>query len=137
MCAVDHIAFSVQNRAEKLKELEDAGAKILIRPASPAVLQNAFIEDPWGMKIEVMEDPGHLGFHHVHLFAADPEAVLDWYMTQFGGKRVHYDDALPAIRYNSMWLIAQKPPEASQPKHAPCPAESNNKVAATKAFVHN
>ena len=119
VCAVDHIAFSVENVAEKLKELEKAGSKILIRPNSPAMPQNAFVEDPWGMKIEVLEDTGHLGFHHVHLFAAKPEAVLDWYRRQFGGKRVLYAGALPAIRYNSMWLIAQKPSEDRQPMHAP------------------
>ena len=38
-----------------------------------------FIEDPWGTRIEVVQDPQKLGLHHVHLRAPDPDATLAWY----------------------------------------------------------
>ena len=45
----------------------------------------AFIEDPWGVKIELAQDTERLGFHHIHLNAPDPDASLKWYEDMLGG----------------------------------------------------
>ena len=45
----------------------------------------AFIEDPWGHKVELLADPDLIGFHHLHLNAADPKAMVGWYADVFGG----------------------------------------------------
>ena len=40
-------------------------------------VQAGFIFDPWGTRIELVEDPDLLGFHHVHLSASDPDGDAD------------------------------------------------------------
>src|SRR5262245_54999647 len=57
--AIDHIAFSVADKAP------------------------GFITDPWGVKIEVLNDPQLRGFHHVHLRSTDPAASIAWYQQRF------------------------------------------------------
>jgi hypothetical protein len=33
----------------------------------------AFIEDPWGVRMELLEDPEYLGINHIHMMSADSE----------------------------------------------------------------
>ena len=103
---VDHIGFSFENLEAKVTELEAAGVKILseVRDVR-GQFKFAFIEDPWGTKLEVMEDKELLGFHHIHLRATDPEATFDWYEQAFGGVRDSYKGMLPALRYGDLWLL--------------------------------
>ena len=72
---VDHVGFSFPDVDVKMKELEAAGAKVLnpVRDV-PGLFKLGFVEDPWGVKIELVEDHEALGFHHIHLSVADPEA---------------------------------------------------------------
>ena len=75
--AIDHIGFSFADLDAKMKEFEAAGVKIVTAGArSPGLFKLAFVEDPWGTKIEVVQDPELLGLHHVHMRAADPEEVF-------------------------------------------------------------
>src|ERR1700676_4796100 len=55
--SVDHIGLSVPNLAAKIKELQTAGVKI-VTPIQEerGLFKHAFIEDPWGAKIEVLQD---------------------------------------------------------------------------------
>lgn len=106
--AVDHIGWSFKDLDAKMKEFEAAKIKI-IAPAKPlGKIKFGFIEDPWGTKIEVMQDPDLIGFHHVHLYSPDPDATLKWYAASFGGEPTRFSGVLPAIKYNDMWLICQK-----------------------------
>src|SRR5262249_8616263 len=52
--ALDHIGFSVADLDAKMKELEAAGVKI-VNPTRdvPGLFKLAFVEDPWGTRIEV------------------------------------------------------------------------------------
>src|SRR5882757_2645707 len=85
---IDHIGMSFANVDEKANELQLAGAKMVLSPRdSPGVFRYAYIEDPWGVKIELVQDPETPGFHHVHLRVKDPEATLRWYEQMFGGQR--------------------------------------------------
>src|SRR2546428_9369592 len=70
--ALDHIGFSVANLDAKMKELEAAGIKV-VSPAREVqgLFKLAFVEDPWGTRIEVVQDSEKLGLHHVHLRAPD------------------------------------------------------------------
>ena len=81
--AIDHIAFSVADRAP------------------------GFITDPWGVKIEILNDPALRGFHHVHLRSLDPAASLAWYQSRFGGERVKYAGA-DALKYGDVLVLVQK-----------------------------
>jgi len=108
---IDHVGWSFSDLDAKMKGFEAAGIKILAPARQLGPIKFGFIEDPWGTKIEVMQDPELLGFHHVHLHATDPEAMLQWYVDAFGGEITRYGGFLPAVRYGPMWLIAQRQTE--------------------------
>ena len=56
--AIDHIGFSVASLDSAMKAFQSDGVKI-VTPARdvPGLFPLAFIEDPWGTKIEVVQDP--------------------------------------------------------------------------------
>src|SRR5262245_42658054 len=107
--AIDHIGLSFADLEAKMKDLQAAGVKVVtpLRDA-PGLFKLAFIEDPWGVKIELVQDAEQLGFHHVHLSAPDPEASLKWYEDMVGGKRDKLKGRIDGLRYNGIWLLAAK-----------------------------
>ncbi len=108
---VDHIGFSFPDLTRQMLELDAAGVKILQPIREPdGFFKLAFIEDPWGTKIEIVEDEEYLGFHHVHLRSDDPEQALAWYGDIFGGERERFRGTLDALRYGSVWLIVTPAP---------------------------
>lgn len=110
--SIDHIGWSFPDLAAKMKEFEAAGIKIVAPMMSLGKIKFAFIEDPWGTKIEVMQDPDLVGFHHVHLHLTDPAAAQQWYAEAFDGEVARYGGILPAVKFDNMWLIIQKTPQA-------------------------
>src|ERR1700730_6515526 len=117
--AIDHIGFSFADLDAKMKEFEAAGVKIVtpVRDV-PGLFKLGFIEDPWGVKIEVVQDPERLGFHHVHLRAPDPEATLQWYLGLFGGERRKLKGQVDAVKYGDVWILAQKGDATPSEGHA-------------------
>jgi len=113
--SVDHIGWSFEDLEAKMKEFESAGIKIVAPMMSLGKIKFGFIEDPWGTKIEVMQDPDLVGFHHVHLHLTDPPAAQEWYANAFGGEVTRYGGILPAVKFDKMWLIIQKTPKAKAP----------------------
>lgn len=115
--SVDHIGFSFGDIDNKMIGFEAAGIKIVERVRTMGDWKLAFIEDPWGTKIEIIQDPDLLGFHHVHLHTPDPDSTLAWYADAFGGEITTFKGArfLPSIRYPNMWLIAQRVPNEKKP----------------------
>ena len=107
--AVDHIGFSVPNLEATMKAFESGGVKIAT-PARevPGLFPLAFIEDPWGTRIEVVQDSAKLGFHHIHLRGADPAAMLAWYAAQFGGRVGKLKDRIDGIDLSGVWILAQR-----------------------------
>jgi catechol 2,3-dioxygenase-like lactoylglutathione lyase family enzyme len=112
--AIDHIGFSVADLDAKMKEWEAAGIKVTspVRDV-PKLFKLAFLEDPWGTRIEVVQDSELLGLHHVHLRAPNPEDSITWLLDKFGGKRQQLKGVLDAVRYDyegysSVWVLVQK-----------------------------
>jgi catechol 2,3-dioxygenase-like lactoylglutathione lyase family enzyme len=112
--AVDHLGFSFADIDSKLKELGAAGVKITeqIREV-PGVFKIAFVEDPWGTRIELVQDPELLGLHHIHMRGPDPEQVLTWLLAKFGGQRTQLKGRIDAIKYSAtgfsdMWILVQR-----------------------------
>ena len=106
---IDHIGFSFRNLDAKMTSFRESGVKILAEPKEvPGKFKYGFVEDPWGTKIEVMEDPETIGFHHIHLSGPDPTGILDWYENAFGGQRTKYKGLLDAINYDGVWLLAMR-----------------------------
>jgi catechol 2,3-dioxygenase-like lactoylglutathione lyase family enzyme len=111
---IDHVGFSFKDLDAKMKEFQAAGIKI-VTPArkAPGLFKAAFVEDPWGTRIEVVQDPELLGLHHVHLRAPNPDEVFAWLLAKFGGQRTQLKGRLDAIKYSSagfkdMWILVQR-----------------------------
>jgi catechol 2,3-dioxygenase-like lactoylglutathione lyase family enzyme len=109
---IDHLGFSFPDLDAKLKELEAAGAKVEGPARDVAGLfKLAFVVDPWGTRLELVQDAELLGFHHVHLRGPDPDEVYKWYLSQFGGERLQLKGRLDAVRYPGapyVWLLVTK-----------------------------
>jgi catechol 2,3-dioxygenase-like lactoylglutathione lyase family enzyme len=107
--AIDHIGFSFADLDAKMRELEAAGVKVVtpVRDV-PGLFKLGFIEDPWGVKIEVVQDPETLGFHHVHLRAPDPAVSLAWYQERFGGETAKLKGRIDGLKYGDVWVLVQK-----------------------------
>jgi predicted enzyme related to lactoylglutathione lyase len=112
--AVDHIGFSVADLDAKMKEFEAAGIKVVTPTREvPGLFKLAFIEDPWGTRIEVVQDAELLGLHHIHLRGPNPDEVFGWLLAKFGGERTKLKGRVDAIKYSSpgfsdMWVLVQR-----------------------------
>ena len=105
---IDHIAFSVPNLEEKVKEIEAAGARI-VTPVRNVTgwFKSAVVDDPNGVRIELVDDAESRGFHHVHLRLADPDAGRQWFLRLLGGDAIDLKSA-SGIRYGEMRLLFDK-----------------------------
>lgn len=112
--AIDFIGFSFPDLDAKMKEFQAAGIKIVTPPREvPGLFKIAFVEDPWGTRIEVVQDPDLLGLHHVHLRGPDPDEVYSWLLAKFGGQRTKLKGRIDALKYSApgfsdMWIVVQK-----------------------------
>ncbi len=116
---IDHISFSYEDLTAKMAELEGVGVGgrgvrlqrfddgSMLRDV-PGLFKYGFIFDPWGTRIELVEDSDTLGFHHIHLASTDPDATLDWYQETFGGERAQLKDMLDGVMLNDIWLLAME-----------------------------
>jgi catechol 2,3-dioxygenase-like lactoylglutathione lyase family enzyme len=104
---IDHIGLSYASLAARMKDFEAGGAKIVtpLRDV-PGLFTLGFIEDLWGTKIEVVQDPELLGFHHVHLLVPDPAKTLRWFEDMLGGERGKLKGQIDGLRYGTVWLLA-------------------------------
>jgi catechol 2,3-dioxygenase-like lactoylglutathione lyase family enzyme len=114
--AIDHIGLSYADLDAQMKVLAANGAKIVtpVRDV-PGLFKLGFVEDPWGTKIEVVQDTEQLGFHHVHLNVPDPAKVLSWYQDAFGGERAKLKGRIDGLRYGGVWLLANASPAGEKP----------------------
>lgn len=86
---VNHVGFIVNNVQEQVAKWKAAGVAVL--PGTNNRLDQAFVETPDGVRIEVLEDKAQsmpIRNEHVHFFL--PEAEIPkaqaWYAKTFGGK---------------------------------------------------
>ena len=112
--ALEHLGFSFADVDAKMKELEAGGVKI-VTPARdvPGLFKLAFVEDPWGTRIEIVQDPELLGLHHIHMRGPDTEEVFSWLLAKFGGQRTQLKGRIDAIKYSAagfsdVWILVQR-----------------------------
>lgn len=109
--AIDHIGFSVTDVDATVKAMTAAGATVLT-PARdvPGLFKLAFVQDPFGVKLEIVQDAETPGFHHIHLLVPDPAASLKWISDNFGGTPSKLKGRIDAVKYSNpnVWLLAQK-----------------------------
>lgn len=104
---IDHIGLSYSDLDAAVKKAEAAGATVTAAPReSPGIFRYAYIEDPWSVRIEMVEDRERLGFHHVHVRVADPAATLAWYAQHLGGTPAKLRGQLDGVRFGGVWLFA-------------------------------
>jgi len=117
--ALDHIGFSFADLDAKMKELEAAGVKVVtpVRDVQ-GLFKLGFVEDPWGTRIEVVQDSDKLGLHHVHLRGPDPAATLGWYKAKFGGETGKLKGRIDGLRYSGVWLLVQRGDAVPSEGHA-------------------
>jgi len=116
---IDHISFSYADLTAKMAELEAVGVGgsgvrlqrfedgSMLRDI-PGLFRYGFIFDPWGTRIELVEDTDTLGFHHIHLSAIDPAATLAWYQETVGGEAARLRDRVDGLRLGDVWLLAMR-----------------------------
>ena len=109
---VNHIGFSFRDLTAKMAAWQAAGLDIEnadepIRDIA-GLFKLAFLTDPWGTRIEVVEDHEWLGFHHIHLSSPDPEATLAWYENIFGGESDSLKGRIDGLRYGGTWLLVSQ-----------------------------
>ncbi len=105
--AIDHVGFGVDDLEAAVERARQLGARIdeEPRPGITAPLI-AFIEDPWGARIELMQDAEQPRINHVHLFVNEKDAVRDWFLEIFGGEFVPEQggDNFHCILYGDLWV---------------------------------
>ena len=117
--ALDHLGFSFVDLDAKMKEFEAAGIKVVTPVRDVAGLfKLGFIEDPWGTRIEVVQDSEKLGLHHVHLRAPDPAATLAWYKDKFAGESGKLKDRLDGLKWGGVWMLVQRGDAVPSEGHA-------------------
>ena len=100
---IEHIGFSVADLDAKMRELAAINTKVIEPPQNvPNLYRTALIEDPWGTRIQIVQDPELLGLHHMQLRAPDPEAVYTWLLDKFGGERTKIKGQLDSVRYSGV-----------------------------------
>ena len=113
---VDHIGFSFRDLTAKMAELEavgvrGSGVRLQRNPDGstfrdvPGLFKLGFVFDPWGTRIELVEDHDTLGFHHIHLSASDPDATLAWYRDVMGGAPASLKGRLDGLRFGRVWFL--------------------------------
>lgn len=105
----DHIGWSFPDVDAKMREFQEAGIKI-VSPATdvPGLYKAGMIEDPWGTRIQIVQDRDTPGFHHVQLLVPDPDATYQWFQQYFGGERARLKGRQDALKYGAVWLVASK-----------------------------
>ena len=123
---INHIGFSFPDLEAKMAELEAVGVRgsgvrlqrnddgSMIQDL-PGLYKSAFIFDPWGTRIELVEDTEYLGFHQIHLSATNPEETLAWYRDVMGGEPASMRGVVDGVLFGDVWLLAMEHPEGAAP----------------------
>jgi catechol 2,3-dioxygenase-like lactoylglutathione lyase family enzyme len=112
---IEHLGFSVADLDATMSALSAAGVKV-IEPAKdvPGLYKTAMIEDPWGTRIQLVQDRDLLGLHHVQLRSPDTEGMYAWLLNTFGGERTKIKGQIDAVKYagvpgfTTVYIVAAK-----------------------------
>ena len=104
---IDHFSVYVDDVDAAVEKARSMGATIDTEPQEGVTVSRiAYIVDPWGTRMEFLEDPDSSGLGHVHVMVNDRDDVRDWFLEIFGGE---YDSErgggrYHAIIYGDVWI---------------------------------
>jgi len=110
--AIDHFGIAVPDVAAAVAKAREMGATVKTEPregvTAPVI---AFIEDPWGVRMELLQDPEYLDINHIHMMSEDPDATRDWFLQVFGGEYVEArgKGIFHTILYDDVWVHVSSP----------------------------
>ena len=111
---IDHFGIAVEDVAATVARARDMGAQIRDEPRVGVTASTiAFIEDPWGTRMELLEDPVYTGVNHVHMMASDADGVHEWFLEIFGGEDIpaRGKGQFHTILYGDLWVHISEPAE--------------------------
>lgn len=114
---IDHFGIAVDDVPKTVARVREMGGLIRTEPqegvTAPVI---AFIENPWGVRMEILEDPEYLGVNHLHMMASDPDAMLDWFLHVFGGERIaaRGKGIFHTILYDNLWVHISESPDGDR-----------------------
>jgi catechol 2,3-dioxygenase-like lactoylglutathione lyase family enzyme len=83
---MDHFGFKVKNLEQMRATLTQLGFKVQDSFKGGEGFQNAYVDAPDGLRLEMQEDPTLSAKalpNHIHFFTPDYEKLLDWYVDVF------------------------------------------------------
>lgn len=114
---IDHFGIAVTDVAATVARAREMGAYIDTEPqegvTAPVI---AFIVDPWGTRMELLEDQEYPGVNHVHMMATDADAMRDWFLEVFGGEYVaaRGKGVFHTILYDDLWVHVSESPDGER-----------------------
>ena len=115
---IDHMALSYPDVDARVKALEGSGATLVAPVAAvDGLYRSATIDDPWGARIELVEDPQITGFHHVHVQSPDVARSQAWYVETFGATRGRFKGRFDGIECGGMWVVIDQGTAAPSKGH--------------------
>ena len=115
--SIDHFAFGVSDVDATLRTLQTRGGKIAEPARETGGVKTAFVDDPWGTRLELLQDPSRLGLHHIHLRTPDPAAALKWYADTFGGRPGRFRNS-DGVEFGGVWILSLAGPAPPSQGHA-------------------
>src|SRR5437899_4168402 len=114
---VNHVGFIVNNVQQRVAQWKAAGVAVL--PGTNNRPDQAFVETPDGVRIEVLEDKTQsmpIRHEHVHFFLPEAEVskAVAWYAKTFGGKAGTRNNA-PVVDVPGAQLRFNKADKAQAP----------------------
>lgn len=113
---IDHFGIAVPDVHVAVAKAREMGATIKTEPQVGVTAEViAFIEDPWGVRMELLQDPVYLGVNHIHMMANDPDAMRDWFLNLFGGELVEArgKGIFHTILFGDVWVHVSNPPQGA------------------------
>ena len=111
---IDHFGIAVADVDLAIERAIEMGASLKLAPQVGVTADRiAFIEDPWGVRMELLEDPVYLGINHIHMMAKDTDAMLEWFLEVFGGENIpeRGKGRFHTVLYDDVWLHISSPNE--------------------------
>src|SRR5213592_4335139 len=115
---VNHVGFIVNNVQQRVAQWKAAGVRVL--PGTNNRLDQAYVETPDGVRIEILEDKTQampIRNEHIHFRVTEGEIpkMQAWYAKTFGGKATKTSNNAPVVDLPGVQLRFAKDDKAQLP----------------------